>query len=68
LKWAAKLADERVVSKKWRFFVDAETNVPERIEAYAQIPGEEGYTLEMTMTARYLSDGEMEEAIKGSSL
>ncbi len=68
LKWAAKSAEERVVSKKWRFFVDAETRVPQKIEVYVQLPGEEGYTLEMTMTAQYLSDGEMGEAIKGSWL
>ncbi len=68
LKWAAKLADERVVSKKWRYFVDAETRVPQKIEVYVQLPGEEGYTLETVVTVQYLSDDEMEEAIKGSSL
>lgn len=68
LKWAVKSADESVVLKKWRFFVDAETKVPQEIEVYAQIPGGEGYTLETTMTVRYLSDGEMEAAIRGNSL
>jgi hypothetical protein len=67
LRWTVKLSDESVVSKKWRFFVDAETNVPQKIEVYVQLPGEEGYTLETTMTVRYLSDGEMEEVVKGSS-
>jgi hypothetical protein len=68
LTWAAQPADERVVSKKWRFFVDDETNLPQEIEVYVQLPGEEGYTLETTMTVRYLSDGEMEAVIRGNSL
>ncbi|UCF42243.1 MAG: hypothetical protein JSV99_06415, partial [Planctomycetota bacterium] len=68
LRWAAKLVDESVVSKKWRFFVDGSTRIPQRIEVYEQLPGGEGYTLETTMTVRYLSDGDMEEAIKRSSL
>jgi hypothetical protein len=66
LRWAAKLGDERVVSKKWRFFVDVETNVPQKIEVSARLPGGEGYTLEITMTVQYLSDGEMEDVIRGS--
>jgi len=68
LRWAAKLADETVVLKKWRFFVEGSTRIPQRIEVYVQLPGGEGYTLETTMTVQYLSDGEMQEAIKGSSL
>jgi hypothetical protein len=67
LKWASGLADEMVVSKKWRFFVEESTGIPDRIEVYAQIPGEEGYTLETVMTVEYLSEGEMEEAVRGSS-
>jgi hypothetical protein len=68
LIWAEKLSDETDVSKKWRFFVGAATNVPQKTEVYVQLPGEEEYTLETAMTVRYLSDGEMEEAIKGGSL
>ncbi len=68
LKWASEPADEMVVSKKWRFFVEESTGIPQKIEVYVQLPGEEGYTLETVMTVEYLSDGEMEEVIRGSSL
>lgn len=68
LKWTAELADEMVVLKKWRFFVEASTRIPERIDVYVQLPNEEEYRLETVMTVEYLSDGEMEEVIKDSSL
>lgn len=67
LRWAAELADERIVSKKWRFFVGGGTRIPERVEVYTQLPFEEGYGLETVMTVKYLSEGEMEEAVKASS-
>ncbi|UCC23509.1 MAG: hypothetical protein JSW23_05510 [Planctomycetota bacterium] len=67
LRWAAEPADERIVLKKWRFFVDGGTRIPERIEVYTQLPFEEVYGLEMVMTVKLLTEGEMEEAVKASS-
>ncbi|MHC4336975.1 MAG: hypothetical protein ACYSU6_02460 [Planctomycetota bacterium] len=68
LKWTIELPDKSVVSKKWRFFVDTNAGIPQRIEVYVQLPIEEAYTLDTTIIVQYLSDDEMQSTVKDSSL
>jgi hypothetical protein len=56
-----------VSSKKWRFFVDSETNLPNRIEVYRKTSLENKYILNLVIVVEYLSDSKMQAIIKKAS-
>jgi hypothetical protein len=64
LKWADKAYDGSVVFKKWRFFVDAKTSLPQRTEFFQKLAADSEYTSMSAMVVRYLTDSEMQAVIK----
>jgi len=67
LIWPSKAYDGSLVSKKWRFIVDAKANLPQKIEIYQMLPTDTEYILMSLITVEYLSDSEMQEVIKKAS-
>jgi hypothetical protein len=67
LIWPAKALDGSQVFKKWRFFVNPKTNLPERTEFYQKLPTDDKYIFISAMEVEYLSDSEMQEVIKEAS-
>jgi len=52
------------VAFKWRFFVDPETNLPQKTEFYEKLPADSEYTLALVMVVEYPSDSEIRSIIK----
>jgi hypothetical protein len=67
LTWTERAYDGSTVSKKWRFFVNAQGDIPQRIEIYQMLPADAEYTLEASMVVEYLNDGEMQAVVKKAS-
>ncbi|MCK4782654.1 MAG: hypothetical protein KAV87_02805, partial [Desulfobacteraceae bacterium] len=67
LKWVEKRYDGSLKLKKWRVFVDAETNFPRKTEFYEKLPTDSEYTLRLVMVVEYLSDGEIQAVIGDAS-
>ena len=64
LTWTEVAYGVSTVSKKWRFFVNAQKDIPQRIEIYQMLPAETEYTLVEFMVVEYLNDGEMQAVVK----
>jgi hypothetical protein len=64
LKWISNAYDGSSVFKKWRFFVNAKTILPQKIKIYQMLPTDTEYILMSLMTVEYLSDSKMQEVIK----
>jgi hypothetical protein len=67
LQWIEKKYGGSAIFKKWRVFVDSETNLPQRIEWYEKLTADSEYTLSLAMEVEYLSDSEIREIIKEAS-
>jgi hypothetical protein len=67
LTWTERAYDGSIVSKKWRFFVNAKADLPRKIEIYQSLPTDTEYILKSLMVIEYLSDNEMQEVIKKAS-
>ena len=67
LMWIEKAYDGSIVFQKWRFFVNAETNLPQKVEWYKKLAIDDGFVLETTTVVEYLSDSEIQTVIKDSS-
>jgi len=67
LNWVEKLDNEPIVFKKWRVFVDPETNLPQRTELHQRSITESEYTLRSVKVVEYLSNSEMQAVIKEAS-
>ena len=67
LTWTERAYDGSTVSKKWRFFVNAKADLPQKIEIYQNLPTDTEYILRSLMTVEYLSDSEMLEVVKRAS-
>lgn len=67
LVWVEKIYGGYLVSKKWRFFVDPETNLPQRVECYKKSDPNSEYILESINTVECLDDSEMQKVIEGAS-
>ena len=63
LTWLKRAYDGSAVFNKWLFFVDSNTNLPERIESYRKLASDTGYELLHVMEIKYSSDSEMEAII-----
>jgi hypothetical protein len=67
LEWTEEVYDEVVVFKKWRFFVDFKTSLPQRIEILRKTTIDSEYDLISMMVVDYLSDSKVQEIIRKSS-
>jgi len=64
LAWTERAYDGSVVSKKWRFFVNAKEDLPQRIEIYQMLTTDTEYILMSLMMVEYLSDSEIQGVVK----
>ncbi len=60
LTWIEKVYGGPITFKKWRVFVEVETNLPLRTEFYQKLATDSEYTLETVMVVKYLSDSEIQ--------
>jgi hypothetical protein len=67
LTWTERAYDGSTVSKKWRFFVNAKADLPQKIEIYQILPTDTEYILKSLMAIEYLSESEIQEVIKEAS-
>jgi len=67
LMWLEKAYDGSVTFRKWRFFVEPETNLLQKTEYYEKLPADSEYTLYLVMVVEYLSDSEMQVVIEEAS-
>jgi hypothetical protein len=51
---------------KWRFFIDAHTLLPHKLERYRRFAGEVEYTFDFLVLVRYMSESEIEVLIGGT--
>ncbi|MFA5291934.1 MAG: hypothetical protein WC496_02755 [Phycisphaerae bacterium] len=68
LIWIEKAYEGYFVSKKWRFFIDSETSLPQKIEFYQKSDTDNEYNLRYTRAVEYLNESEMQKVIKESFL
>jgi len=64
LTWVEEKQIGFVVFRKWRFFVDLETNLPQKTEFYEKAPVDSEYTLTSIIVVEYLSSSEILAFIK----
>ena len=64
LAWGKKAYDGSATSYKCRVFVSLITNLPQKTELYKKLPSENKYILTSTIVVKYLSEIEMQAAIK----
>jgi len=67
LEWVQKRYDGSPELEKWRFFVDAKTSLPQRVEWYKRVSDEAGFVLETVMVVEYLDESELQDIIKDTS-
>jgi hypothetical protein len=67
LVWTERSYGGSTTFKKWRVFVDPETNLPQKVERYQRSATNGEYTLRSAMVVEYLSDSKMRDIIKGTS-
>jgi hypothetical protein len=65
LMWSAPTYSSSIL-KKWRFFVDSKTNLPQRIEISRKSTNDndDEYQMTSTIEIKYLRDSEIQKAIK----
>ena len=67
LTWVEKAYDGSTVFKKWRGFVDTKTYSPKKIEWYKKTDVGKEYALDSVMLVTYLSENEIQDAVKDAS-
>jgi hypothetical protein len=67
LAWAQRRDGDSITFKRWRFFVNPETNLPLRTEIYVKSYGDSEYTLRLVTVVEYLSNGEIQSVVEGGS-
>ncbi len=67
LEWVEGKSGGSVVFKKWRAFVDKNTNLPQRIEWYKKLADDAEFRLETVMVMKYLDDNKIQEVIQETS-
>ena len=66
LTWSERTSSSRV-QRKWRFYVDPVTRLPNRIESYQKRSVETDYVLRSQLWVEYISDADMEKVIAKAS-
>jgi len=65
LKWSGKSQiEENVLLHKWRYYMDPETKLPQRIECYYKDSSNKEYQFDRYKTVTYLSDDEFREIVE----
>jgi len=64
LQWIVKNNTNLTTFNKWRVFVHAKTNLPQRTELYQRLADETEYTLYSVKIIDYIVDSEMQQIIK----
>ncbi len=64
LQWSEKQPDRSVISKKWRVFIEAGTNLPLKVEFYSKPSVEGDYSLESQIMVEYPSDSQIKSILK----
>ena len=64
LKWTGKMDDGSEVFHRWRYFIEAKTNLPRRIEKYYNLAPNDNYTLEETLVINYHDNAKLRQVIK----
>ena len=64
LIWTEKAYDGSATARKWRFFVDPQTNLPQKTKFYEKSPADSEYALAFRMVVEYLKDSEIRTVIK----
>jgi hypothetical protein len=67
LTWLESSSAGSTIFNKWRFFVDSETNLPQKTEFYRKLDSDSEYALSTEMEVKYLSDSEIEDVVKKAS-
>ena len=64
LTWPDKTDVNCPVFRRWRYFIETETNLPRKVEKYYKLAPEEDYILEETLVISYPSAEEIKSAIE----
>jgi len=64
LVWTERSHEGSVISKRWRFFVNPQTNLPQRTEFSEKLPTDNDYVLESINIVEYLDNTEVQAIIK----
>ena len=67
LIWTEKIYEGFLLSNKLRFFVNPETNLPQRVSFYQKPATDNKYILKSEKVVEYLNDREMREVIEDMS-
>jgi hypothetical protein len=67
LIWTSRILGDSVVFKKWRVFVNPETNLPHRIEWYQKLTGDEEYALSSVKVVEQLDESQMRAVLKAAA-
>ncbi len=66
LRWTEKAYDGSIVLRKWRVFVDHNTNLPQKTEFYRSLPADSEYILESIKVVECLENSEIQAVIDSS--
>lgn len=64
LRWTQGDCSDPIVFNKCRFYVDAKTYLPQRIEYYKKLSDDVEYTMYLIWVVEYLTESEIQAAIK----
>jgi hypothetical protein len=67
LIWIEKIYEGHLIYSKWRFFIDPETNLPQKIELYQKTGTDSEYNLKRIVIVKCLDNNEMKKIIKEAS-
>jgi len=67
LEWIRKAHDGSGVFKKWRFFVDPETNLPHRTEFYQKLTADSEYVLNTVIIVEYLEKSQIQGVLRAAA-
>jgi len=64
LTWTEEMPNGPTVIRKWRYFVNNQTGLPQRVELYRKLVDDYEYALKSMKTVEYLSDEQIQEVVK----
>ena len=64
LVWSRDHYDTSTTLKKWRFFIDVKTNLPQKIEIYQNVASEDEHTLTSVILIEYLDEYKIKDVIR----
>jgi hypothetical protein len=67
LTWTKKTYSDSIRLRKWRFFVDSKTKLPQKIKSYSKLPADSKYTLQSERVIERLDESAIQDVIEGLS-